>query len=1000
MHNSNNIHLSHMHNQLFTSSTNNNNNQCNINEIYCDEPSSSIHNHLPLNVNHSSSCRKILTEKKGILCKHNDTDVSHKLSLFKDICDVCKDLLDQGEIVYYCLCEKFYHPNCLIQINKNYTSQPCNECLNSYSAGIYKLKSPISSLNTNEKAYANENNINTPLRSSASYFDKSTMISMDTNINQLENYEKICDLASQMNTESLAEIIKLDNNMSLLGTISAQKDDAMMNVSFKRNDVGDGNRIALSPITGINTPYSGKSKFMSSTASDMFHKYENKNGSNSGVGVENGNSNSNCGGSSANNNLISSTPNYKVDNSNSNSLNNINNDIDNSPEISFNKVRQHLTFLSNKKNEAPLSSSRCVASNNNTSNNNNNNSTSSNKNINISLYSIFETQVNNNNNSGCCNINTNNNNNTTLNSSLINSNISFRNLLYDDIDEETSCIHEDDDDKENCPPLPKETSLSDSHTYSSSSPQHNYDNLIECSIEGGISHIISDSNKIVNIPISIDIQFNKNIKPSSLNFNYSKDTLLIFNTNELNISTLLQILKIAYDKMNNNDRIYSNIFNINQFLTKNALMSLLSSPNAMNNFVETAILSYEDITKLILYAIDLSFEFHSNVFSVLFVTNVNDIHNDIDYSNHIREITMKLKDTKINLLKQFTINCIILDDISKTKSLSNVHYISFLYELTMICFGYFYSPKNANELMKAMMLFYSTLEQLTLLNVKLIIKGNKDPSIYLEGMNYLVNKKSHNNYEIYVGGLLHKEKKIVNLNADVILNNSDLALNLPLLEVSCEYIVPKAVFNSNSDILLFNNNMNGNNNLLRHRTDYYSLSIPIITQHKEVLNSNTVWFRYVITKTVNAVMEGIEKFKAFQFDDASAKFYEAKMNFDKMIQVHTSLFGYLQLLAEQSVLGINNVSCSSNKNNNNNNNNNISEDDCSFHLSTVNTNSVNLSKVLNLVMMIFNDLNFLLESSKNKNINAICTVYSIGEALSFYRCVMLDDERFIGDNLY
>ena len=50
--------------------------------------------------------------------------------------------------------------------------------------------------------------------------------------------------------------------------------------------------------------------------------------------------------------------------------------------------------------------------------------------------------------------------------------------------------------------------------------------------------------------------------------------------------------------------------------------------------------------------------------------------------------------------------------------------------------------------------------------------------------------------------------------------------------------------------------------------------------------------------------------------------------------------------------------------------------------------------------MIFNDLNFLLESSKNKNINAICTVYSIGEALSFYRCVMLDDERFIGDNLY
>ena len=965
MHNSN-VPLNHVHLQTLSSAGHR---QCNIDEIYCDEPST--HNHLPIPAHHSSSCRKILTEKKGVLGKHNiDTDTGHKpSSLFKDICDVCKDLLDQGEIVYYCLCERFYHPNCLVQVNKNYTSQPCNECLSCYSAGIYKLKSPISSLNTNEKAYANEHNINTPLRSSSSYFDKSTMISMDTNINQLENYDKICDLASQMNAESLAEIIKLDNNMSLLGNVSANKDDTVLNVSFKRNEggnEGNANRIALSPITGINTPYSGKSKFMSATASDMFHKNVNS----SGVNTSNNNNSSN----SANNNLISSTPNYKVDNGNSNSLNNVNNDIDNSPEISFNKVRQHLTFLSNKKNEPPISA-RGVASNNN-------NSASSNKNINISLYSIFETQVNSNSSNG--NIN-NNNINTTLNSSLLNSNVSFRNLLYDDIDEETSCVHEDDEDKENCPPLPKETSLSELHSSS------NYDSLIECSIEGGISHIISDSNKIVNIPISIDVQFNKSIKPTSLNINYSKDTLLIFNTNELNISTLLQILKIAYDKMSNNDRIYSNIFNVNQFLTKSALMALLSSPNALNSFVETAILSYDDITKLILYAVDLSFEFHSNVFSVLFVTNVNDIHSEVDYTTNIREITAKLKETKINLLKQFTINCIILDDISKTKSLSNVHYISFLYELTMVCFGYFYSPKNANELMKAMMLFYSTLEQLALLNVKLIIKGNKDPSIYLEGMNYLVNKKSHNNYEVYVGGLLHKEKKIVNLNADVILNNSDLALNLPLLEVSCEFIVPKAVFNNHNDMLMLNNV----SNLLRHRTDYHSLSIPIITQHKEVLNSNTVWFRYVMTKTVSAVMEGIEKFKALQFDDASAKFYEAKMNFDKMIQVHTSLFGYLQLLAEQSVLGMNNVSCG-----NNTNTNNISEDDCSFHLSTVNTNSVNLSKVLNLVMMIFNDLNFLLENSRSKNINAICTVYSIGEALSFYRCVMLDDERFIGDNLY
>ena len=49
-------------------------------------------------------------------------------------------------------------------------------------------------------------------------------------------------------------------------------------------------------------------------------------------------------------------------------------------------------------------------------------------------------------------------------------------------------------------------------------------------------------------------------------------------------------------------------------------------------------------------------------------------------------------------------------------------------------------------------------------------------------------------------------------------------------------------------------------------------------------------------------------------------------------------------------------------------------------------------------MMIFKDLNFLIENIKNKNLNSICQIYSIGESLNFYRSVVLSDETFIEDN--
>lgn len=898
--------------------------QCQIDQIYADNPQEEPPSKICPTLKRNMVPSNVLSEKKQIASKVQDETQN---DFQYDSCEACSDPLTQGEIIYYCLCEKFYHPNCLVKLNPLYTTSPCPFCSTGYTAGIYKLKTPLSSLNINYTTPYSKNEENfmvSPQQDQNSTCEK-TYISMNTNINKLENYDKICDMAWQMNPESLAEIIRYDNTMSLLN--SSSKDENINNINNNSNNnvnTNTGNkvqlnRIALSPINNINTPYSGKSKIISTSSTDMF-KYGRQQ---------------------------ETTPNYKINHTNNN---------DTTPDISFNKVRQHLTFCSNNKSDS-----------------------NKNKKVNVSLYSIFEGQNSSSNSSGI----------NIANGTINNSNVSFRNLLFDDIDEETGVTkEEDEDDKENCPPLPKENSKYLNGFSNESNP--NEKEIVDINIEGGISHIVSDTNKIVEIPITVDLQMHNK---SNL-FNYAKDTLLIFNTIELNISTILQILKIAYDKMGEYDRIFSNIFKASKWLTKDELFSMFSSPNFSSYFQETTTLDYANIAKLILYGIDLSFEFHSNIFSIVFINDIDEIGTEIDYTDTLKEIVNKLQETKINLIKQFTVNSILLDDKGKNKNENKSKFISYMYELSMICMGYFYSPKDANELMKSICLFYSTLEQTALLNVKLIIKGNKDPSIYIEGMNYPLSKKSHNYFEIFLGSLMQKERKYLNLNATVILNNNQFSLNLPLLEVSCEYLIQK------NQIINFENNSSPNSStssnkntftsslssiqsLVRNRTNFYGLSIPIISLRKEVSYSNTVFLRNISAKTIQSINEGINMFKENKFEVAYNKFYDAKINFDQMIKTQTGLFNHLQFLAEHTLNPNNNVSY-------------VIDDSCSFSLSTIHSNS-NIKKILHFVMMIFNDLNYLMESAKNKNINSLCLVYSIGESLSFYRAVMLEDERFIED---
>ena len=888
-------------NNLVNSS--NKKNQCDIKEIYYDPEEKEKNQTIKLNssIIENKSLEKIVFQNKTEHLKRLteiekiESESEEEEEIF---CQFCKEKINQGEIINYCMCENFYHPNCLLQLfqnnnlnnNNNQSIKICNECKSQFSIGIYKLNNPLNVLNTYSNENENkkiENKQKQNNQSSNSTCDK-TIISMDTNINKVENYNKMCGLAFTIPHESMIEIIKNDNiNQNL--NYSNHKLENNLNSNEKNLSF---NRIALSPINHINTPYSGnKSKYISSSTDYLLNKKSN--------------------------NL---------------------NDNSSSPDISFNHLRQHLNFLSNQKE---------------VHNNINNNS------LNRNLANIFNLNIINQNTS----LNNNYTNNNINITNITNNNVSFRKLSFDELNDENNI---EDDDKENQPPLPKENSKFGNI--------NNLDFNLEIKIEGGISHIISNIEKIIEVPITIEINCDND-------FNYSKDTLLIFNTIALNISTIIQILKCYYEKMDDNDKIYSNIFKVGRWLNKEDIFNLINGSinNYTNFFQETEKLDYIQIAKLILFGIDMSLNINCNIFSILIINDIDEIDDDNIEINkrdeEIKSIVNKLKETKVNLLKFFSINTILLDDKGKIKNEKNLKFVSYLYDISLLCMGYFYSPKDANELMTSLNLFFATIQQYSLLNIKLIIKGNKDPSIYLEGLNYPLTEKSHNNFEICMGSLLKKERKLFNMNAKIFLNNTNISLTLPLLEVSCEYLAIK------------------NKNLLRNRTEFYSLSIPVITSNKEISISNTVLLRNITAQVTQKINNGIFYFKEFKKENALNELIDAKNLYENLIRTKTNLFNYFQYITDSN---INSSNIGGNINVNNINFSNIEYGE-SFIENSLDSNS-NLVKIFRFVMMIFKDLNFLIENVRNNNLNAICQIYSIGESLNYYRSVILSDERFIEDN--
>jgi hypothetical protein len=193
--------------------------------------------------------------------------------------------------VYHCECEEtFIHSLCFLKNINEQNIQICPKCKLNLKIGIYELNQPNNTLNTGLR-YKTKNKLsalghktnNTSKKSSFSMSEKvgsinSNMIStnegeetdeksgicMDTNINELEDYDKLCENAVDIPLESMIEILnERENNIAKIDDINNSNKNMALNIRStlinnkknKNNNPINIKRTALSPINIFNTPY-------------------------------------------------------------------------------------------------------------------------------------------------------------------------------------------------------------------------------------------------------------------------------------------------------------------------------------------------------------------------------------------------------------------------------------------------------------------------------------------------------------------------------------------------------------------------------------------------------------------------------------------------------------------------------------------------------------------------------------------------------------------------
>ncbi len=225
--------------------------------------------------------------------------------------------------------------------------------------------------------------------------------------------------------------------------------------------------------------------------------------------------------------------------------------------------------------------------------------------------------------------------------------------------------------------------------------------------------------------------------------------------------------------------------------------------------------------------------------------------------------------------------------------------------------------------------------------------------------------------------MTRKEKKNVSLTAVVILNNQNVSLDLPLLEVSVEYMGIKNLTEYSMISGINSNIITSNNNLIKRKTQGYSISIPIIPYYKEISYSNSTYIKYLCAKTADYISNALEFLKSGKYEDCLSILTEAKQFYEN-IRNMTPLF----------------------RNVDNSFHYNLSEskflNDDSIVEILKNMKSANHYKMFHFSMMILMDLNELIEKVRNRNIT-ISEFYVLMQSLAFLRPVNLEDDRFVDD---
>ncbi len=201
--------------------------------------------------NHMNIIPEITIQPHASLTETKNKNLILKVETENSICHSCHEIVEDNEIIYFCSCERIFHFTCLTEylFKKCQTIHiPCAECGNQYKIYYFKLIQKDEEENPNSFDYTEIERSNWKgktiiNRNNTIYLNNSSVI--DTNINNLDNYEAFCGLAMQINHENMSELISKNENIK----------NASWNAT--PNSIG---RIPLSPIPLNITPYTGRAR--------------------------------------------------------------------------------------------------------------------------------------------------------------------------------------------------------------------------------------------------------------------------------------------------------------------------------------------------------------------------------------------------------------------------------------------------------------------------------------------------------------------------------------------------------------------------------------------------------------------------------------------------------------------------------------------------------------------------------------------------------------------